>query len=377
MKISVSQINTYRENPWDYICSYYLGIDKPQSDAALLGSQVHEMLEKVAKRFDEHSPSVLEEIYDNLQDKESLEHAYTVAKRYLEHYSPKKGIFADLGNYPWHNTTKVLTEFKFEYKLGNHTFIGFIDLVVYNEDGSVDLYDYKTLRSKPSHDSYTYNFQGMLYMYVMAKLGYTVNSITFDCFNPTLNPHWKAYKYFRIHVRHNELAEKLYVKEFIRMADEIATNPRYINTFSTWTSETNNALWRTLCRNTGQFISEVNTELAKKGTTLDEKLELAEASGRAIPAIFKLNGEQSLVDEFETNDTVTVYRYNMNNTKAIKNQDFEAMLEDIDEHYDYIYFVNSKGSVVMNQSNEVQDTGIDLTHLDEGINYVCKGDLHG
>ena len=75
---------------------------------------------------------------------------WAIVRRYLINYAGLGNGLLSENRLPWKDATKIEVEKKVTATFNGIDFIGYIDLVVYNEDGTVSLYDYKTLANKPS-----------------------------------------------------------------------------------------------------------------------------------------------------------------------------------------------------------------------------------
>ena len=65
---------------------------------------------------------------------------------------------------------------QYEYEINLTTFRGFIDFIIHNQDGSIDIYDFKYSNNQ---DHYLESKQLHLYKYFMEKLGFKVRKIGF------------------------------------------------------------------------------------------------------------------------------------------------------------------------------------------------------
>jgi RecB family exonuclease len=123
--------------------------------------------------------------------------------------------------------SKVIeTEKKIELDLPNgHEFIGYIDAVIDNGDGTVSLIDYKTYSEAPQEDKMKYSLQANMYMEVMTKLGYTVKDFSFECVSPKKVLKGRAYRTKRIKFNYNKYRGEDMFEQFCEITTMIGKNP--------------------------------------------------------------------------------------------------------------------------------------------------------
>ena len=138
MKFSVSRVNTYLENPWEHWCKYIAGykeLPSPERTKYMdRGTVFHTAMELMAQHNGELTEEQLKEMTLKVHEfspfSDEARHTGLLAvERYLA-----EGETVDF--------TKVIeTEKKIELKLPNgHEFIGFIDAVIDNGDGTAVSY---------------------------------------------------------------------------------------------------------------------------------------------------------------------------------------------------------------------------------------------
>ena len=369
---SISEINVYTANPFKHFISYVMGVWPESSAAAERGTSVHSLLEEIGNRFKEDSLEVFKEI---TKDMDTSSEDYVTVNRYLSYYThPETSIFKSYHQLPWaSDCVKVETELKLEVPMGDYTFKGFIDLVVHHEDGSVSLYDYKTLSNKPSRISYEMGYQGNMYMLAMQKLGYTVREFIFDCMNPKLKIAWNGYHFERIHLYPEE--NKLFIieKSFRDTVKEITTHPKYRYSGDGWYDPVHLEGWRAFCMGTEIFKSFLNDH----SVDYEKAVSAAINKGYAIPFIL---GEQ-------VKDLVPLTRIT-----ELDKEEYEHKVEKVEISWrgspdnlpfdkivatsaDYVYATCSKGAMVFTQEGtkvpNLVEKWAELSEEPDGM-YQCK-----
>jgi CRISPR/Cas system-associated exonuclease Cas4 (RecB family) len=155
---SHSRVSSYEHCPRQFQYRY---IDKlrtvhaPEADNALIiGNALHTGAEKGQKAMLEWYFKQFS-IIDDLQVHEDMK---------LSSLLPKLQAFLDT----------LVGDFRHEYLIDQPSFKGFVDLIVSNADGSVDIYDYKYSNNI---DNYLKSAQLHLYKYYLEQEGFTVNRL--------------------------------------------------------------------------------------------------------------------------------------------------------------------------------------------------------
>lgn len=223
MRFSISRVNTYLENPWEHWCKYiaeYKELPDPKRTqymdrgtifhtameimAYQQGKLTKEQVSKLALEKHEHSPFC----------DEARESGLVAIERYLDNGDTVN--FKDV----------IETEKEITCELENgHTFIGYVDAVVDNHDGTVSLIDYKTYSESPGEDKMKYSLQANMYMAVMEKLGYKVKDFSFECINPRLKINKRNYIFKRIKFKYNQYRSDETFEQFCEIANMIGENP--------------------------------------------------------------------------------------------------------------------------------------------------------
>lgn len=221
-KYSISRINTYLENPWKHWCKYISKM-KPKYDPEVnkymdRGTVFHKVMECMGKGQDEANARATALLMANEEGfaQEAKDCGFLAVDRYLEEYGTER-------------FDKVIeTEYELNYQLSDTAeFIGFIDAIVQNDDGTVTLVDYKTYGNSPSADKLKYSMQANMYMYIATKLGFNVKDFMFDCVNPKATLRGRAYRTKRVSFRYNERTSEFVYDQFLKIVKLIEADPEY------------------------------------------------------------------------------------------------------------------------------------------------------
>lgn len=222
-RYSVSRVNTYLENPWKHWCKY-IARYKPKDgeiDTRWMdrGTVMHRVMELIATGTDSQEALKQASAVDFSQ--ESIDGGIRSAERYLEYF----GIAGLL------QTTEVEKEItlsiSYDTGIPDTSFIGYVDAVRDNGDGTVTLVDYKTFSTKPDVDEKVFSLQANLYMYVMTQLGYTVRDFVFECVNPKEKMTKRNYTHLEIRMPYREELCKEFYEQFCIIVRMIETNPEF------------------------------------------------------------------------------------------------------------------------------------------------------
>jgi DNA helicase-2/ATP-dependent DNA helicase PcrA len=147
-KLSYSQFDTFGTCPLKYSYRYMLGVPVPESHAANFGSSVHDTLNqlyRILKQGKEVTLEILAELYEKNwvpYGYESPEHEEIRKKQGLEMLTS----FFEKNANPW--IVPAFLEQPFSIKVDDFTISGRIDRIDKLSDGTFEVIDYKTGRSK-------------------------------------------------------------------------------------------------------------------------------------------------------------------------------------------------------------------------------------
>lgn len=219
---SVSRVNLFLDNPFAHWVKYTQGkIPKPNPEYDKYmnrGTIFHRMAEHFSKgdvSLDDVQQFVKEEYADSNFVEASFDGAFVAMERLLE----------ERGTEPFENILE--TEKKIEIPLNfekGTKFVGYVDAIKDNGDGTVTLVDYKTFSNAPQEADLTYSLQAQCYMYVCALLGYKVKSFVFEAVNPKLKITGRSYKTKQVVIPYDEALAEDTFSEFKQLTDIIDSN---------------------------------------------------------------------------------------------------------------------------------------------------------
>lgn len=203
---SISRLNTLDSCPWEYWQTYKEHLDSKANIYSFAGSKIHSCLEDIQNDkevdFEKEFKNMLEEadFLDINFPSDSIKEKWVKNMEFfIKEY--KKPTFR-----------KVDTEKLFLIKIGdNHYLQGIIDLLIYNEDSTISIIDYKTSSKYSNAELKEKGRQLILYGMAMESLGYQVKSIA-----------WNMLKYVKISYKlkngktRETIAERGYVVEKLK-----------------------------------------------------------------------------------------------------------------------------------------------------------------
>ena len=372
MRFSYSQVSMYESNPWKHFCNYILKLYPPSSEQAERGTDVHSVFEEMAQYNLKNKDSNLIEWLDKWHENSDIEEGkilgdetWTIVRRYLLNYAGYGDGLLSENRLPWRDAKSIECEKKVLTTFGNVDFVGYIDLVVHHEDGSVTLYDYKTLSNKPSVYEYTYGMQGNLYIAAMQNLGYTVRGFVFDAMNPKVNIPWNGYKFFRIELPVNPNVVQNAVNRFVHLANEIIKNPSYHNTFGGWGDQLHIDAWRELMKGAEHLVEFCTQNGVNVATSITESV----SKGYPVPYFFVVDGPEYEEYKKDNSHKIKIIKKSIGNRKKLENWSDEDIIQEDELDFDFIILCNSHGCRMFN--NEYSE----VTKLnDEEINSLEFGE---
>jgi len=163
---SYSQIDTFRTCPLKYACRYVINLSEPASQVMTFGTTLHNTLDDFYKQLDvtnaeTYSLENLQKIYKekwSANGFESKEHEEARIEQGLEILRE----FHEKNSKPW--VKPMYLEKDFHVKIGDYMISGRIDRIDRLEDGTFEVIDYKTTKSKALDK----NYQLQLHVYALA-----------------------------------------------------------------------------------------------------------------------------------------------------------------------------------------------------------------
>ena len=173
---SFSRLDTFNQCEYQYYLNYVLKVPSPDNIYSVLGTTVHDIFEamqegKMTRKeaLDKFDTEL--ELYKILQFKfmsKQVETNYVNSINHAIYYFE-----------PIHGD-KCEVEKEVFINLDGFKLRGYIDLITFNSDGSVNIYDFKTSTKYSKDDLKKKARQLILYGIAMEQLGYKVNMIAWD-----------------------------------------------------------------------------------------------------------------------------------------------------------------------------------------------------
>lgn len=182
---SISRLNTMDTCLLEYWKTYMEHLPSKENIYSFAGAKIHSCLESIQNGIKVDFPNELETM---LREAKTMDINFPSEK--IEN-SWVKNIKAFVNDYVRPEYEKVETEKKFLFESNGIYLQGIIDLVIYNEDGTVSIVDYKTSSKFSNAELQEKGRQLILYGLAMEQMGYKVRDLS-----------WKMLKY-------NEVSYKL------------------------------------------------------------------------------------------------------------------------------------------------------------------------
>lgn len=168
---SISRLNTVDNCGWEYWQTYMEHLPAKDNIYGFTGTKIHKCLENIQNGikvdFSKEIDKMIEEanFLDIKFPNEKIEEKW------------KKDMIAFTANYQPIEYNKKETEKLFLLELDGKYLQGIIDLVIYNDDGTVSIRDYKTSSKFSNADLEEKGRQLILYGLAMEDLGYKVKDL--------------------------------------------------------------------------------------------------------------------------------------------------------------------------------------------------------
>lgn len=191
---SFSRLSTFDRCPYNFYLDYIKKVDKSQNAFSQYGTFVHDILERYARDellifelLDEYKENFTANVTYDFPPNRYVDLAQTYFQGGYEYLSKFEGF----GNY---ETLEVEKEVKFN--IDKYPFIGYIDLVVKNKNGGIEIVDHKSKDlSKPRKSTWEdiekrrkselYEYLRQLYIYAIPLIEHeniTPEYLNFNCF---------------------------------------------------------------------------------------------------------------------------------------------------------------------------------------------------
>lgn len=171
---SISRLNTVDSCGWEYYQTYMEHLEPKDNIYSFAGGKIHKCLEEIQNGKQINFPEKVESM---LEEADLLDIKFPNDK-IKEKWVKDIKCFAQDYIKPIYN--KVETEKMFLVKIDDRYLQGIIDLLIYNEDGSVSIVDYKTSSKFSNSDLEEKGRQLILYGMAMEQMGYIVRDLAWN-----------------------------------------------------------------------------------------------------------------------------------------------------------------------------------------------------
>lgn len=191
MDWSYSRVNLYRSCPYSWFLQYILDKDKTSNFYSEYGTFIHDLLARFYKNEATRDSILTEYMWkfnSNVISKVNAKTFETMRVKYFEAGANYLETFE-----PFKFKKLIGVEKKISFKIGDYSFVGYIDLAGFLEDDEIEIIDHKSKDLKPrskrktqtltDEELDTYLIQ--LYLYSIAifeEFGKYPKYLTFNCF---------------------------------------------------------------------------------------------------------------------------------------------------------------------------------------------------
>ena len=279
---SISRLNTVDECGWEYWQTYQEHLEGKDNIYGFTGTRIHKCLENIQNGIKIDFPKEVDKM---LAEAEILDIKFpteTIENKW------KKDIVSFAHNYVAPVYNKVETEKLFLVEIDGHYLQGIIDLLIYNDDGTVSIRDYKTSSKFTNADLEAKGRQLILYGLAMEQMGYKVKDLA-----------WEMLKYV-------EISYKL-----------------------------KNGKTRTTIAERGFILEKLKSDITKEMKALGkyDDLEIEMLVDTAIEENSFKNLPQSIIDKYEIKDYICYYDFT-EERKAETKAFIKAKIEEIESFKD-------------------------------------------
>lgn len=171
---SISRLNTVDNCGWEYWQTYMEHLPSKDNIYGFTGTRIHKCLEDLqnGKKI-----NLSQEIENILSEAKLLDINFpndNIKDKWI------KDIMYFANNYQSPNYKKTETEKQFLIKLDGNYLQGIIDLIIYNDDGTISIRDYKTSSKFSNADLEEKGRQLILYGIAMEQLGYKIKDLAWE-----------------------------------------------------------------------------------------------------------------------------------------------------------------------------------------------------
>lgn len=171
---SISRLNTVDECGWEYWQTYMEHLEPKDNIYGFTGGRIHKCLEDIQNGKEINFTKEIDNILDDAKFLDIKFPNDKIEEKW------KKDIYHFAENYVKPTYKKVETEKMFLTKIGENYLQGIIDLLIYNDDGSVSIRDYKTSSKFSNSELESKGRQLILYGIAMEQLGFKVKDLAWE-----------------------------------------------------------------------------------------------------------------------------------------------------------------------------------------------------
>ena len=175
---SFSKLMTFETCPYSYYLQYIKHIKGKDSIYGIMGEQCHisaqDLVEgkinndEALERFETALEDSIDVLGLKFPTEKSGDNFKECMSEFLEHYKPH------------HDKYDIEKGFDVVMRDGKTLILGFIDLIIYNEDGTIDVVDYKTSSKFSKKDFQHKKMQLLIYAKSLLEEGYKINRLYFN-----------------------------------------------------------------------------------------------------------------------------------------------------------------------------------------------------
>lgn len=202
---SISRLNTVDNCGWEYWQTYIEHEPSKDNIYGFTGGRIHKCLENIQNGIKVDFPKEVDKMLDEAKLLDLTFPTESIESKW------ERNIMYFANNYIAPKYNKAETEKLFLIELDGKYLQGIIDLLIYNEDGTVSIIDYKTSSKYSNSELEEKGRQLILYGLAMEQLGYKVKSLA-----------WQMLKYAEISYKQKNgkikttIAEKGYILDKLK-----------------------------------------------------------------------------------------------------------------------------------------------------------------
>lgn len=171
---SISRLNTIDECGWEYWQTYIEHLQGKDNIYGFTGTKIHKCLENIQEGIKVDFPLEIKKMLDEAKFLDIVFPNEKIEEKW------KKNIVSFAQNYRAPAYNKVETEKLFLVELNGKYLQGIIDLVIYNEDETISIRDYKTSSKFSNADLEEKGRQLILYGLAMEQMGYKIKDLAWE-----------------------------------------------------------------------------------------------------------------------------------------------------------------------------------------------------